>query len=299
MSVPLREAIKLGETRLKAQNIENYKGEAKMIYCFQAGFDKVGLLLHWDDILADNQFEAYMQLIDRRAQREPLQHITGEQEFMGCKLKVSSKVLIPRMETEELVEQILGIINEGKIQGESYYDHGDRITSVLDLCTGSGAIAIALAKANPKLKVQATDASEDALKIAEENAKLNKVKNISFLKSDMFSGLKGRLKDKKFNLICSNPPYIKSEDIDTLEPEVRDYEPVMALDGGEDGLDFYRVIAEEAPKHLKKKGILAMEIGHDQREAVLDILEAQGSWENLLGLSDLSGRDRMIFAVLK
>lgn len=299
MSVPLRDAIKLAQIRLKAANIENYQADAKLIYCFQAGLDKLGLLMHWDDILADNQFEAYMNLVDRRAEREPLQHIIGEQEFYGNKFNVSPQVLIPRMETEELVEQVLNIINHGKIQDETYVEGKNKISHLLDLCTGSGAIGITIGKACPKLKITGVDISEEALEISKLNAKLNGVKNISFIKSNMFHGLKGKFSNKKFDLICSNPPYIKTKVIETLEPEVKDFEPMMALDGGEDGLDFYRIIAKEASNHLNKNGILAMEIGHDQREKIFDILENEGAWKNLVGLSDLSERDRMIFATLK
>ena len=298
MSLPLKEIINIGARQLRDAGVADAEIDAKELLCYMQGFDRVGLMLHWQDIMQDNQCEAYFALVERRASRVPLQHITGRQEFMGLPFEVNSSVLIPRQDTETMVEDALELAAKGTLRGQEYTDRLKKGGDVLDLCCGSGAIGVSLAKLNSKLGVTCSDLSPDALKVAKGNAALNGCKGVKFVESDMFAAFKGKLGNKKFDLIISNPPYIPPSVIEGLEPEVRDHEPVMALDGGEDGLDFYRRIAGEAADHLKKGGVLMMEIGHDQMAAVCGLLEESGCFCKITGLKDLAGRDRIVAAQL-
>lgn len=282
MSLDLKEIIKIAATQLKDAGIEDAEVDAKELYMFQQGYDKTGLLMHWTDVLQDNQVERYFELVEKRASRIPLQHIVGTQEFMGLTFKVSENVLIPRLDTETVVEEAL-----------NYLEKGDE---VLDLCSGSGAIGISIAKLKG-CKVTCSDISDDAMKLGEENAHLNKVK-VKFVKSDLFKEFGTGFGRKKYEMIISNPPYIEKDVISTLEPEVRDHEPVLALDGGEDGLDFYRVIAKEAHLHLKKNGRLVLEIGSNQGECVKKLLEETEMFTDIEVKQDLAKHDRMVIARL-
>ena len=300
MSLALKELIKIGEKQLADAGVRDSQIDAKELFCYMMGYDKVALMMHWQDIMADNQCEAYFDLVGERASRVPLQHITGEQEFMGHKFKVSSDVLIPRQDTETMVEDAIQLISMGSFRGNLYNEDAKMKDNpdVLDLCCGSGAIGISIAKAYPRASVVCSDISKEALALAGENAKSNSAKNVKFVESDMLSAayFNGKLKTKKFDLIISNPPYIQSAVIETLEPEVKDHEPRMALDGGEDGLDFYRRIAEDAAGHLKKNGVLMMEIGYDQKDTVKNLLAENGGYEKIIGLADLAGLDRIVVA---
>ena len=255
-------------------------------------------MLRWQEVMQDNQCEAYFNLIERRASRVPLQHITGRQEFMGLPFEVNEKVLIPRQDTETMVEDALELMEKGTLRGQEYTDGLKRGGDILDLCCGSGAIGISIAKLAKGAHVTCSDLSKDALEVADRNARLNDCKSVKFTESDMFAAFCGRLGKKKFNLIISNPPYIPPSVIEGLEPEVRDHEPMMALDGGADGLDFYRIIAQHAPEHLKKGGVLMLEIGFDQKDAVKGLLQETGRFEKIIGLTDLTGKDRIVCAVL-
>ena len=302
MSLALKEIIKIGERQLADAGVADAAIDAKELYCYMMGYDKVALMMHWQDVLQDNQCEAYFDLIAKRAGRTPLQHITGEQEFMGLTFAVSKDVLIPRQDTETMVEDAIELIAKGTVRGGEYSE-GKAMKSggeILDLCCGSGAIGISLAKNLPKVKVTCSDVSEAALEVAKENATRNGCK-IKFVQSDLFDAkaFTGKLGKKKFDLIISNPPYIESAVIEELEPEVRDHEPRIALDGGQDGLEFYRKIAAQAHAHLKKGGVLMLEIGYNQRETVKEILEQIGVYEKIIGLTDLAGRDRIVVATLK
>ena len=265
MSLPLKELISIGAKQLRDAGVADAEIDAKELYCFMQNMDRTALMLRWQEVLQDNQCEAYFDLIERRASRVPLQHITGRQEFMGLPFEVNDKVLIPRQDTETMVEDALELIDKGTLRGQEYTDGLGKGTDVLDLCCGSGAIGISIAKLAKGAHVTCSDLSKEALEVAERNARLNDCKSVKFTESDMFDAFCGRLGKKKFNLIISNPPYIPPSVIEGLEPEVRDHEPMMALDGGEDGLDFYRIIAQQAPEHLKKGGVLMMEIGFDQK----------------------------------
>ena len=298
MSLPLKELISIGAKQLRDAGVADAEIDAKELYCFMQNMDRTALMLRWQEVLQDNQCEAYFDLIERRASRVPLQHITGRQEFMGLPFEVNDKVLIPRQDTETMVEDALELIDKGTLRGQEYTDGLGKGTDVLDLCCGSGAIGISIAKLAKGAHVTCSDLSKEALEVAQRNARLNDCKSVKFTESDMFDAFCGRLGKKKFNLIISNPPYIPPSVIEGLEPEVRDHEPMMALDGGEDGLDFYRIIAQQAPEHLKKGGVLMMEIGFDQKNAVKGLLQETGRFEKIVGLTDLTGKDRIIVAIL-
>ena len=297
MSLPVKELIKIGENQLRDAGVADAAIDAKELFCYMMHIDRTRLMLSWQDIMQDNQCEEYFALVDKRASRVPLQHITGEQEFMGLSFQVSDKVLIPRQDTETMVEDALDVITKNKLRNESLNCKERHGWSVLDLCCGSGAIGVSLAKLAGDVKVTCSDLSPDALAMAELNGK-NLGAKVKFVKSDMFEEFRGKLGNKKFDMIISNPPYIRREVIETLEPEVRDHEPMMALDGGEDGLDFYRQIVDEAPDFLKKEGVVMLEIGHDQMSDLIKMFSLDDRYSYVTGLKDLAGRDRIVVAIL-
>lgn len=281
MGLMVSQLVKMGETQLKEAGIENAGGEAEIIFCSIKNYDRAKFFLRWSTEASDNEAEVYLNMISERARRKPMQQIIGSTEFMGYPFIVRENVLIPRMDTETVVEKALELIEKKDL--------------VLDMCTGSGIIGISIAKeceaAGIPVKVTMTDISADALKLADDNAKLNNAK-CEIVRSNLFDGIRR----KKYNVIVSNPPYIPSDVIGELEPEVRDFDPLLALDGGEDGLDFYRRIVEGAPAHLKKGGRLVFEIGHDQGEAVTSLMEDTGFEEVCTG-KDLAGNDRVVTGV--
>ena len=292
MSLPLKELIKIGQTQLKEAGVGDADRDARDLYCFLDKIDTVGLMMHWQDTLQDNACEAYFDLVQRRAAGEPMQYITGVQEFMGIPFKVTAQVLIPRQDTETMVEDAIEAIEKGTLRGRPFIKAA-AIKEVLDLCTGSGAIGVSIAKMCPKIKMVCSD-----LKIAEENAQASGCKSVKFQEGDLFSPFCGKLRKRKFDLIITNPPYIQTDVIPTLQREVKDHEPMSALDGGKDGLDFYRRIAAEAPFHLNKNGVLMMEIGYDQRISVTELLQQTAKFSDIICLQDLAGKDRIIAAKL-
>lgn len=298
MSLPLKELIKIGERQLSDAGVADAARDAKSLYCFMDNLDSVGFIMRWQDVLPDNSCESYFELVERRAAGEPLQYITGRQDFMGMPFNVNPAVLIPRQDTETMVEDSIELIGKGTLRGEEYVKP-QVVKDVLDLCCGSGAIGISIAKLCERTKVTCSDVSAEALKVAEENARLNRCKSVKFEKSDLFSSFKGKLGRKKFDMIISNPPYIESGVIPTLQREVKDHEPMLALDGGEDGLDFYRRITAEAHEHLHKDGIIMLEIGYDQGEAVKGLFEETENFCDITCLKDLAGKDRIVAAKLK
>jgi len=233
------------------------------------------------DAKVQEQIRTYREMIEKRASRIPLQQILGSQEFMGLEFYVNEHVLIPRQDTETLVELVL-------------QEQQGREKKLLDLCTGSGCIAISLAVKGGYESVTATDLSEEALKVAERNAKTHQ-KKIIFRQGDLFFALP-RTEAGTFDIITSNPPYIPTAVIATLEPEVREHEPMMALDGTEDGLRFYRQIAKEARTWLKPGGAIYLEIGYDQGESVSGFLRDAG-FDRVRVVKDLPGKDRVVCGV--
>ena len=273
----IRELITIGEKRLAEAGIHDAANDARELLCHVTGKNRTGLIMHINTTVSYGKAQRYYDLLEERASGVPLQHLTGEQEFMCGRFKVTKDVLVPRMDTEFLVEEAAKrAVPESRI---------------LDLCTGSGIIGISLKKMCFGVDVTMTDISEAALEVARENARINNAE-VRIIKSDMFRGLDP---EEKFTMIVSNPPYIPSEVISKLEPEVRDHDPMIALDGGKDGLDFYRIIAKEAPRHLVPGGHLLLEIGYDQGETVPALLKDAG-FRNIEVLKDLAGNDRVVSA---
>lgn len=272
------------------------KIDAQELYCFLTGMDKVNLFLKAEEEVDPETEEKYMELIRRRAERIPLQHITGVQEFMGYTFKVNPNVLIPRQDTETLVSEAAKTIQTTPREKLSFIEKlkGGKAWEVLDLCCGSGAVGISLAKICSNIKVVASDISQEAIETAQENAKELRAK-VKFVQGNMFEPLKGR----KFDMIVSNPPYIKTNMISILQEEVKKHEPLKALDGGRDGLDFYRIIVDKAADYLKPDGFLFMEIGHDQGEDLTEMLNDSGKFTPAEIIKDLPGRDRVVKCKLK
>lgn len=269
--------LKEGKNILKNSSITDWDIDAWLLFEYVTSMGRAEYFIKGLCVAPDETVNQYLSLVNTRAAHVPLQHITGSQEFMGLKFIVSPDVLVPRQDTETLAEYVLPLA-KGK--------------SVLDMCTGSGCLAVSIMKLGGAAFCTAADCSEKALEIAKKNARLNNV-NIEFIHSNMFENVTG-----KFDIIVSNPPYIRTEVIDTLMPEVKEHEPFIALDGGADGLKFYRIISSEAKKYLKVGGILTVEIGYDQGRQVVDLFR-QGGYKDVCIQKDLSGNDRMVVAVKK
>ncbi|MCI5998497.1 MAG: peptide chain release factor N(5)-glutamine methyltransferase [Eubacteriaceae bacterium] len=288
--------VKEGEYQLSKAFCMDPKIDAQELYCYLTGLDKVSLFLKAEEEVDPETEEKYMELIRRRAERIPLQHITGVQEFMGYTFRVNPHVLIPRQDTETLVTEAAKTIQSTPREKLSFFEKlkGRKEWDVLDLCCGSGAVGISLAKICSNVKVTATDISAEAVETAEANAEDLRVK-VRFITGDMFEPVKGR----KFDMIVSNPPYIRTNMISILQEEVKDHEPLNALDGGRDGLDFYRTIVEKAADFLKPEGFLLVEIGHDQGEDLRKMLKDSGKYSPAAVIKDLPGRDRVVKCKLK
>ena len=267
------EALKLGEKVLETASIVEAKLDAWLLLEMVCKIDRSFYYLHMEDDLLEEQVSEYEIALKKRAEHVPLQYIVGETEFMGLKFKVNSSVLIPRQDTETLVEEALKVITPGM--------------RVLDLCTGSGCIIVSILHNVADVEGYAIDISKQALNVAKENAKLNGVA-VNFERSDLFDNVTGT-----FDVIVSNPPYIPSLEVVKLMPEVGSFEPLEALDGKEDGLYFYRKIAEEAPKYLRAGGGLFLEIGCDQGACVAELLRQQG-FADVKVVKDLAGLDRVV-----
>lgn len=249
--------------------IEDAARESEIIFTGCTGFDR--LALYRDQLtLSETQASDIRVFLDRRKAREPLQYIVGHTDFYGLEIKVGPGVLIPRPETELLVEEVIKIVSSQ--QAKSKIQNPKSKINILDLCTGSGCIAVALAKHFPAATVYGTDISGKALEYAEENAKTHNAGNVIFLKGNLYEPVK----TMKFDLVISNPPYIRRPDIIKLQPEIREWEPFEALDGGDDGLIFYRRILSEACGYLKKGGVMLLEIGKGQARDVARIAEDSG-----------------------
>lgn len=269
--------------KLKKAGIANANQEVAMLMEYEMGITRSYMLTHFNEIVAREKIDAFKKKINRRIKYEPLQYIIGTQEFMDLTFKVSPDVLIPRQDTEILIETILQLYKEkSNIQ-------------VLDLCTGSGCIAICLSKYLMTNEIIATDISVNALEIAKQNAMNLMQGNIKFIKSDLFNELLEF--NKYFDVIVSNPPYIPSSDISELMPEVRLFEPMLALDGKKDGLHFYRIIIKKAKEYLKSDGMLFFEIGYNQGEAVTSIFENEG-YKNINIVNDYVGLNRVVYGNL-
>lgn len=264
---------------LKTAGVDNFYNEAVALVIHITGMSKLDLLTNRKAVINDKYIDEINNAVRRRAGGEPLQYITGTQEFMSLEFYVDKNVLIPRQDTETLVETVI----------DEFKAHSTDI-EILDVCTGSGAIAVSLAHYLKNARVTAVDISGTALNVAEKNVSLNKTDGRVFLKKcDVLAeNIGGR-----YDVIVSNPPYICSGVIDTLDTTVKDYEPRIALDGGADGLVFYRKITHDAVKMLKQNGMLIFEIGYDQGSQVSKIMELEG-FKNVDVIKDYSGNDRCV-----
>ena len=278
----IKQLLSKGMIMLKSNQIESPKLKARLLLQYVLNKKREQLILYDNEQITVAQEKAYIQNIEKLIKGIPLQHITNSQEFMKMNFFVNSDVLIPRPDTEILVEEVIKLGKE------------KRNPSILDLCTGSGAIAVSIAKYLPNAKVYASDISKKALEMAKTNARNNEVEDkIEFINSDLFEKIEG-----KFDIIVSNPPYIRTEVIKTLDEEVQK-EPMLALDGGKDGLDFYRKIVEEAYSHLKFDSYLCFEIGYDQKEEVTEIVKNAKVYADTYCKKDLYGNDRVIVTRVK
>ena len=279
----IENALKWGQASLSM--IENGKNEARIILSYATGLTQAEIITRSKELMDEEDFAEYERRIQDRLTGTPLQYITGVQEFMGIPIRVNRNVLIPRLDTEVVVEEALRIIEE----------KGWTRPDVLDMCTGSGAIGVAIAVKAEDSIVTMADISEEALKTAMSNASLNNVnRKCVFLLGDLFDALPA---DREYDMIICNPPYIRSAEIDRLSIEVRGHEPRLALDGGKDGLDYYRKIAEDAGSHLRSGGVLVLEIGYDQAGSVKRILGKARRYTDVHKVKDLAGLDRAIIAV--
>lgn len=242
--------------------------------------DRLYIHLNLHKELTKEQLDSFNKMIQDRLKGRPIAYIVNNREFMGLDFYVEEGVLIPRPDTEPLVEEVIELVK------------GKENLKIVDIGTGSGAITVSLAKYIKDCQVYSLDISDKALSIGLKNAISNKVEDkINFIKSNIFSGIED--KGLELDVIVSNPPYIRRADIETLHTQVKDYEPYIALEGGEDGLNFYRDITRESVKYLKDKGILAFEVGHDQAEDVSEILKHNG-YTNIYTKKDLQGIDRVV-----
>ncbi len=272
----IKQAITKGMIMLKSNNVESPKLKARLLLQYVLDKPRQYIIVYDNKEIDKQQQWQYFVNIEKLTKGIPLQHITHRQEFMKMDFFVDENVLIPRSDTEILVEEVIKITQK--------YNS----PRILDLCTGSGAIAISLKKFVPNADITAVDISEKALEIAQKNAEKLEAK-INFVKSDLFD----KLDNKKFDIIVSNPPYIRKDEIKKLSEEVQK-EPKIALDGGEDGLDFYRIIAEQAINYLKTGSFLCFEIGYNQKNDVIKIIEDEQNYKNTYCKKDLYGNDRII-----
>lgn len=269
----LKEALAFGKDLLKQKGIEEYETDAWLLLEGACKCTRNDYYLRGNEPLSKEQEALWIEYLEKRVKRVPVQHILGVQDFMGLTFKVTPDVLCPRQDTEVLVEEALKCLEPEN--------------RILDLCTGSGCILISLLNYSKSCKGIGADLSEKALKVASENAKRLNVE-CTLIHSDLFENIEGR-----FDMIVSNPPYIATKEIESLMPEVKDMEPRMALDGKEDGLFFYREIIREVHGYLNPAGWLLFEIGYDQGEAVSGMMKAAGFAEVKI-IKDLAGLDRVV-----
>lgn len=276
MKMRYRELYDQGVSLLEEAKIQDASLDARLLLEEICGTNRNDLLVHGDREVTEHQRECYVNSIELRRKHVPLQHILGYQEFMGLKFRVTGDVLVPRQDTETLVEEVMRNLHDGM--------------HILDMCTGSGCILLSLLRYSNDCVGTGCDISEKALEIARENARALGLE-AEFLQGNLFEKVKG-----KYEIIVSNPPYIASGEIQGLMEEVRDYDPPEALDGGEDGLDFYREIVKKAGEHLYPGGMLFFEIGCGQGEEVSGYMR-QAGYKEVMVCKDLSGLDRVVSGI--
>ena len=285
-TLTLKQLYKVGTVKLAEEGIEEFSLDAWYLLEYVTGVSKAMYFAEPERTVSEENADRYIDCIRQRAAHIPLQHITGEQEFMGYPFCVNEHVLIPRQDTEILVEEAIQIMRPKM--------------KILDMCTGSGCIVLSILKLcrekyyMPDLQGIGADVSEEALKVARENSRRLEVP-VTWIQSDLFAKIP---EEEKYDVIVSNPPYIETAVIDTLQEEVRLHDPYIALDGKEDGLYFYRRIISEADKYLKPQGKLMFEIGCDQAEAVEELMKNAG-YEQITVKKDLAGLDRVVYGTLQ
>ena len=271
-----RDAYEYGKTTLEKASVPSFATDARLLLEFCCKTETSMLFSHPDYKLSDREKDEYKHSIELRAQRIPLQHITKQQEFMGLNFVVNQDVLIPRQDTEFVVEQCLESVEQGM--------------NILDMCTGSGCIILSLLHYTKDCSGVGADISTKALDVARKNASICREENVKFIQSDLFEKLPNH---EKYDIIISNPPYIETTEISKLESEVMNHDPFIALDGKEDGLYFYRKIIAIAPHYLKEGGKLFLEIGYQQADAIIKLM-ANAGFENIIRKKDYAGLDRMV-----
>ncbi len=290
-----RELLLEASDRLKASDIIEYDNDAWLLFEHIFDMSRHQYFMKMNDVIADEEMiSQYRETIDLRAGRMPVQYITETQSFMGLTFHVNEYVLIPRFDTEILVEKALKVLEQ---MWDERYDANKAPLRVLDMCTGSGCIVVSIAKLSKvPVEVEAVDISPEALQVARCNAEFHDINNIKFIESNLFEKINENIcgkNSKEYDMIISNPPYIPSKVVDGLMPEVRDHEPRLALDGTEDGLWFYRKITEESTKYISEQGYLLYEIGCEQGEAVSQMM-AECGYTDIEVIKDLAGLDRVV-----
>lgn len=277
--ITYEQALEAVKKTLQDSGIEEYSVDGFLLLSELFDMSRTQYYMKQKEPMPDADYEKYMLAAARRSRHEPLQYITGKAYFMGYEFQVDENVLIPRMDTEVLVLEAEKVL-------KACFPEKEQIR-ILDMCTGSGCILISMSLRNERIRGIGADISEGALGVARQNAAHLQCDSVEFLYSDLFENVAGT-----FDMIVSNPPYIKTEVIKGLMEEVKSFEPFGALDGLEDGLHFYRIITKEAVKHLNKGGFLCFEIGYDQAEVVVAVMEENG-FKNCRVVKDLAGLDRV------
>ncbi len=280
----ISQAINEGSRRLHAAFVDQERRTAGLLLCKVMGIDRTHLLTRSEERIGEAEYRAYLALIERRAAGEPVQYLTGHQEFYGLDFLVTPDVLIPRPETEFLIERVLNLV-VGPEQGSPL---------IVDVGTGSGCIAVTLGRHLPRARLIATDASHAALDVARANAKRHGVRDrIEFLEGDLFEPLAGLALETAIDILVSNPPYVNEENVELIQREVREWEPHQALFGGVDGMDFYRRLLADGSKYLKPGGYLVVEIGYGQLDSITDAV-AVSPWNLVDVTRDLQGIPRTL-----
>lgn len=281
----LKQLISLSKSNLQKSNIEDFNLKIKLLIEYVFDIKKEQIILNYDREIDEDKVLEFNNLLEKVKNGVPVQYIINKQEFMGLNFYVDENVLIPQPDTEILVEEVIKLASKPRINNKNAKFVPELQAKFLDLCTGSGAIAVSIAKYVPNSIIFASDISKQALEIARQNDNENKV---NFVHSNLFENIDG-----EFNVIVSNPPYIKTSEIQRLSKEVQN-EPLLALDGGQDGLLFYREIIKQAHKYLEEQGYLCIEIGEDQKEQVITLINNCSYYKNIQAFKDLSGHDRVI-----
>ena len=286
----LLELLRKSTEQLETAGIEDALPEAELLVFHAVDRDRLDAYIDNPELtIADSA--KVRRLLQRRLKGEPVQYIIGHIEFLGLTIRVGKGVLIPRPETELLVEEVIKTIKSRASNANSSRITHSAPQTFLDLCTGTGCIALALAREFPEAEVHGTDLSNEALVYAKKNAKANSVKNVRFRQGSLFEAVNGI----RFDIITANPPYIRRDEIETLQPEIRDWEPVAALDGGMDGMDFYRAILSSVGGYLNPNGYIFLELGYDQAESVQKIARTEG-FREVAVINDYAGIGRVLKA---